>query len=198
MLLQERLTLTSSISFSNACLLREPTNNLCSTAPAISPIGACTKVQDPLCHIMQQKLQTQSSNQHRRLEPTFRVQIVTFATLQTMQATRPMFHAGFNIGVHNKHAEFLSSRRSYKLQCWWQNQQPFLPGRQCRTTTKSFTLSISITNLYWSCALERVTKATLWVKLAKLNSITIEEFFHSRLPPWRSIRMQGHFNNKVW
>jgi hypothetical protein len=144
------------------------------------------------------KCQIQPSNPHGWLEPSFSVQIVTFATLQTMQATRPMFHADFNIGVHNKHAEFFSSRRSYKLQCWWQNQQPFLPERQCRTTTKSFTLSISITNLYWSCALERITKATPWVKLAKLNTITIEETFHSRLPSWRSIRMQGGFNNKVW
>jgi hypothetical protein len=109
MLLQEWLKLTSSISFSNACLLREPTNNLCSTAPAMSP---------PTLPHNAAKCQTQPSNQHRRLEPTFSVQIVTFATLQTMQATRPMFHAGFNIGVHNKHAEFLSSRRSYKLQCW--------------------------------------------------------------------------------
>jgi hypothetical protein len=30
------LSFTSSISFSKACLLREPTNNLCSTAPATS------------------------------------------------------------------------------------------------------------------------------------------------------------------
>jgi hypothetical protein len=30
------LSFTSSISFSKACLLREPTNNLCSTAPTTS------------------------------------------------------------------------------------------------------------------------------------------------------------------